>query len=310
MIFGFQSLLSWIAPRQRDPESRTYWGKASCFNPCCRGLSPHRPVAPVGLTASRGFNPCCRGLSLVGTVVSPMPSDSVKVSILVVVDWSRQQLASASHVGIGPGFQSLLSWIGRLNRAHRSAERTAGSWFQSLLSWIGRAQPYLGSGSWWTEPLFQSLLSWISPVGLLPTMRLPRRRSGFNPCCRGSAPRQRSLRSNRLWSSTLFQSLLSWIGRRQPTDCSACHRLKADVFQSLLSWIGRPAASRRSVSIGSFNPCCRGCFNPCCRGSVASIRCRGSAMRPSGPTERQRCFNPCCRGLVAPIGSSGIVAAA
>ena len=57
-------------------------------------------------------------------------------------------------------FQSLLSWIGRVNSEEEIKPPIVTSQFQSLLSWIGRVNAAKSSAS--TRPI-----------------------SGFNPCCRG-----------------------------------------------------------------------------------------------------------------------------
>ncbi len=157
------------------------------------------------------------------------------VSILVVVDWSRQPptasrtprqrccfnpccgglVASTSGAAAArrspPRFQSLLWWIGRVNKPKPKPSPPSAA-FQSLLWWIGRVNSTLSN------------MSDCSP-------------SGFNPCCGG------------LVASTAV-----------PPD--------------------RAAGPRQG-------------FNPCCGGLVASTA--GPPMRWRSASR----FNPCCGGLVA-----------
>ncbi len=233
-----------------------------------------------------------------------------QVSILVVVDWSRQPSRIRKRRRSHPGFQSLLWWIGRVNSIGRPRAPPTTR-FQSLLWWIGRVNAFVTGSTGWRLPWFQSLLWWIGRVNHDPELR---------PC-------NVMLR--------VFQSLLWWIGRvnswtrSKPFDDQA-------MFQSLLWWIGRvnavTAATGRST-VARFNPCCGGsvastrpgdaasaaagievsilvvvdrsrqrgdrggsascrCFNPCCGGSVPSTR------RPVPHASRTACFNPCCGGSV------------
>ena len=252
------------------------------------------------------------------------------VSILVVVDWSRQLPAHARADRVHCRFQSLLSWMRSrhveiLDRCEHpircfnpccrgsvavdSAASIVGCCapmtFQSLLSWIASRQPLRTVSA--HVPTVVSILVVVDLVASHVTV-IRVARSGFNPCCRG------------LVASTA----------RSPSRGLEC-----------------------------FNPCCRGLvastsgcrgsrpppasFNPCCRGSgrvnialdgrtrcamsvsilvvVDWSRQRARESRYSGSAElvsilvvvdwsRQpasaarvwaciECFNPCCRGLVA-----------
>ena len=91
----FQSLLWWIG-RVNWSAPPTTWPPDSRFNPCCGGL--------VASTWT-------------GRIARPARP---AVSILVVVDWSRQP-ANLSRRRDRPCrvFQSLLWWIGRVNRTAR-----------------------------------------------------------------------------------------------------------------------------------------------------------------------------------------------
>ena len=93
-ICVFQSLLWWIGRVNGSPIRRQAARRPAGFNPCCGGL--------VASTVRRHLN-------------APAEAD---VSILVVVDWSRQPRCLQSWlIASCHRFQSLLWWIGRVNAA-------------------------------------------------------------------------------------------------------------------------------------------------------------------------------------------------
>ena len=168
----------------------------------------------------------------------PAPCDDSRhaVSILVVVDWSRQPRRQRCRYGRAVMFQSLLSWIGRVNTVTFRSRATDSSAFQSLLSWIGR----------------------VNIPGRRSCNRS--RRSSFNPCCRGSVASTCRTIAAALAPRVSILVVVDLVASTSPTACRAESR-----FQSLLSWIGRVNSSD-SVS----GPPINACFNPCCRGLVAS----------------------------------------
>ena len=167
-------------PRLRPEASR-------CFNPCCGGSVASTRTGGMDRPRVRrfqsllwwigrvnsdapwttrcgpdvGFNPCCGGL------VASTPCDRraacklMAVSILVVVDWSRQHGRRSVSNDILAAFQSLLWWIGRVNRIGRGRQSPAPARFQSLLWWIGRVNTIT--------------------VGICDRAGRP----SFNPCCGG-----------------------------------------------------------------------------------------------------------------------------
>ncbi len=110
------------------------------FNPCCGGLVASTTIESSSCdrpTAS--FNPCCGGLvASTAAVRDALDADAVRVSILVVVDWSRQPGCTVSADRVEADmFQSLLWWIGRVNSIDLPGDEPVVR-FQSLLWWIGR----------------------------------------------------------------------------------------------------------------------------------------------------------------------------
>ena len=182
------------------------------------------------------------------------------VSILVVVDWSRQLVAIAAAPMVPLLFQSLLWWIGRVNgqsfMAHQLRSRVS---ILVVVDW-SRQRP--------------------GAAGQLPGIR------GFNPCCGGLVASTPDSRSGRL-SLPPFQSLLWWIGRvnRSLEGRDECR----DTFQSLLWWIGRVntmVVTGGSPSVARF------------QSLLWWIgRVNSSSVPPA--RSPARCFNPCCGGLVA-----------
>ncbi len=214
--------------RSQSPRSR-------CFNPCCGGLvastsARAQSAAPVrvfqsllwwigrvnaratwsGATGRTSFNPCCGGLVASTSSSSDASRPAHAVSILVVVDWSRQPAAA----GLRPRapcrvsilvvvdwsrqlrtddpeslrslpFQSLLWWIGRVNVCRSLNSDSRPAMFQSLLWWIGRVNSNGGARPSRRSSMFQSLLWWIGRVNIGWMCSSRPRRSSFNPCCGG-----------------------------------------------------------------------------------------------------------------------------
>ena len=226
------------------------------------------------------FNPCCPGSA-------------------------SSTISGRSCQGEVRGFQSLLSWIGLLNK-DQPAEDSYGLMFQSLLSWIGllnfRRTRYQfnywlcfnpccpGSASSTSSPFPGQLWS-----------------ACFNPCCPGSAS-STFLSRLLLPQQKGFQSLLSWIGLLnhgtygqflsaenvsilvvldrppQPTKYEPGSILKVG-FQSLLSWIGL------------LNPSECVCTRRGVRVSILVVLDRPpQPIRGPWPATSVRRFNPCCPG--------------
>ncbi len=223
----------------------------------------------------------------IGRVNAPIPVtcfDDQHVSILVVVDWSRQLARPERSACAGRGFNPCCGGLVASTDGRRVAPESVA--FQSLLWWIGRVNPRARR----------------SPI---------RTSSSFNPCCGGLVASTFSPPGGR--SRIIeFQSLLWWIGR---VNWVTVERFRPDEgFQSLLWWIGRVNLGRptkRDATDKCFNPCCGGlvastrepgprrvpwtlCFNPCCGGLVASTRKTIAEVEIDGAS-----FNPCCGGLVA-----------
>ncbi len=217
----------WAARRHRGPG----------FNPCCGGLVASTSRLRVGVVTGATFQSL---LWWIGRVNIGSCRSSIArriVSILVVVDWSRQL---ESGIGVNGGyvpFQSLLWWIGRVNRRPRGqGSREVGVSILVVVDW-SRQHVAEGLGHQLLDR-FQSLLWWIGRVN----------------------PRSPTLSP----SIATFQSLLWWIGRVNALPGPKRSSAHAQ-FQSLLWWIGRV-----NVSVtGQIIPC-GSCFNPCCGGLVAS----------------------------------------
>ena len=193
----------------------------------------------------------------------PQHAEMVPVSILVVVDCSRQQSSRKIMGRREVRFQSLLWWIAVVNFAIALAVRPLKSCFNpccgGLQSSTGPRFVEMGCGY-----RFQSLLWWIAVVNETGED------TGGNPY--------------------MFQSLLWWIA--VSTASEGRRGREGSQFQSLLWWIAvvnrkAPSCTLRSTS---FNPCCGGLqsstvrvqpdgdpvvsFNPCCGGLQSSTRGR------------------------------------
>ena len=107
------------------------------------------------------------------------------VSILVVVDWSRQLGSPGGPAFQSSAFQSLLSWIGRVNSDCWDLYYQDSMLFQSLLSWIGRVNSSRLPRMLDEVSRFQSLLSWIGRVNRARERIQTSTSISFNPCCRG-----------------------------------------------------------------------------------------------------------------------------
>ena len=188
------------------------------------------------------------------------------------------------------GFQSLLSWIGRVNSCSRRCYDDPDLLFQSLLSWIGRVNKYEVPPA--TDQLRVSILVVVDWS-----------RQHYTTPATGERLLEVSILVVVDWSRQQRQT------PRRPSRPGGVSILV------VVDWSRQPASSRRRRSSRSrrtcFNPCCRGlvastwwpssetvptasCFNPCCRGLVASTRSVRLTIDRS-----IRSFNPCCRGLVA-----------
>ena len=186
------------------------------------------------------------------------PGVRAGVSILVVVDWSRQQRArdSRSVAGREVSILVVVDW----SRQRRIAAQPDDVVFQSLLWWIGRV-----------NPIELRMTRSLKAVSILVVVDRSRQRTDIRTA---------------IVRRGMFQSLLWWIGRVNPW--ARCH------------------SPRRIMG-----------FNPCCGGLVASTR---QGPRDPGSSDhvsilvvvdrsRQQGrrtpgieppgFNPCCGGLVA-----------
>ncbi len=184
-----------------------------------------------------------------------------KVSILVVVDWSRQPTIFRGHHGSRATFQSLLWWIGRVNKCGFPIQWTLASSFNPCCGGLVASTGF----PWFLTShrrLFQSLLWWIGRVN------------------KAQAPVNTGTMRE-------FQSLLWWIGRVNESIRIAAIAAAPHVsILVVVDW------SRQPWRAGATEGCVRS-FNPCCGGLVASTVPR---VRRTWFT---RCFNPCCGGLVA-----------
>ena len=305
VVTAFQSLLWWIGRvnlRASWHEYRMYrvsilvvvdWSRQHssahcghiawrCFNPCCGGLvastlGPREPGNHV-----RGFNPCCGGLVASTPNIVRKLDRNAEVSILVVVDWSRQRRRRVIDAIRKVSILVVVDWS-----RQPTTSGPHGSWatFQSLLWWIGRVNSaacrsmdprnrvsILVVVDWSRQPGF--------PVGSLTSDG-----DCFNPCCGGlvaSTRRRHWFHRDEPRVSILV--VVDWSRQRVDSIAAIAGRL---MFQSLLWWIGR--VNRRA---GATEGCVRS-FNPCCGGLVASTvpRVRQNLVHDG--------FNPCCGGLVA-----------
>ncbi len=266
-----------------------------CFNPCCGGLQSSTAsmidatgsefqsllwwIAVVNrMTRSdrriRCFNPCCGGLqsSTRSRSASHVPGDAV--SILVVVDCSRQLrpcgLTATMSRCFNPccgGLQSSTWPIGSIRLVVDV----------SILVVVDCSRQRRLARSARDHAVFQSLLWWIAVVNSI-GIGSHDDRCSFNPCCRGLQSSTAGNRCDRE-SPSVFQSLLSWIAvvnaaelpDARPddrvsilvvVDCSRQHWIAVQrsctrhvMFQSLLWWIAvvnvdaRPEPVDRRVSI-------------------------------------------------------------
>ncbi len=182
------------------------------------------------------FNPCCVG-SVASTAVPlarglrPGP-----VSILVVLDRSRQPGLRRGAAGRGhcfnpccvgsvastgrPGVDRTgLYTVSILVVLDRSRQRKTISLFsinmplfQSLLCWIGRVNLGYNPVPERHHIRFQSLLCWIGRVNWPLSKPSHFLRQCFNPCCVGSVASTIN-NANNAPNDAQFQSLLCWIGR-------------------------------------------------------------------------------------------------
>ena len=164
------------------------------------------------------------------------------VSILVVVDRSRQLRHARLVAPRGSMFQSLLWWIGRVNIVGLEAGHRGPASFNPCCGGLVASTAEVDRSVTSSNTGFQSLLWWIGRVNVRP-LRLPGRTESrcFNPCCGGLVASTRESGRTMTSASPMFQSLLWWIGR-----------------------VNQLSAGRRASSAT--------CFNPCCGGSVASTR--------------------------------------
>ncbi len=189
-----------------------------------------------------------------------------RVSILVVVDWSRQPAGRGWPASRYSRFQSLLWWIGRVNaRLHARDDRTTHR-FQSLLWWIGRVNRSLeGRDEVQGHVSILVVVDW-SRQHHGRDRREPGDARGFNPCCGGLVA---STSSSVAPHDRPAQCFNPCCGGLVASTANAMRLVVNQVlFQSLLWWIGRV--------------------------NTHSIRCR---------RKRDPGFNPCCGGLVASTAS-------
>ena len=158
-----------------------------------------------------GFNPCCHGSGSLTRLEVRRRLYGRKVSILVVVD-----LARVTGHGLPASWATAMRCFNPCCRGSGSltsieqVSRELQKVFQSLLSWIGRVNDpghrpgtistcfnpcCRGSGS--RHPSFSASVLPLDP--------------GFNPCCRGSGSRDRGRPALLPSILFMFQSLLSWI---------------------------------------------------------------------------------------------------
>ncbi len=249
--------------RQRGLVTRRRGGAKKSSHPPLRVSASPREPWPIIRTGKSNFNPCCGGLvastlaHLLG-IAADLPVSILVVvdwsrqlscqriargrahgvSILVVVDWSRQRRYRAQPRRIDVPFQSLLWWIGRVNTSFAGSKTTSLAKFQSLLWWIGRVNDLRKTFPRSTATCFNPCCGGL--VASTSSDHLGQRGAQcFNPCCGGLVASTATRGRGGARHARLFQSLLWWIGRVNST-----------------MWPSRP---RRTSG-----------FNPCCGGLVAS----------------------------------------
>ncbi len=239
----------------------------------------------------------------------------VQVSILVVVDWSRQRVRPKRDHSVDAGpvwFQSLLSWIGRVNKLACEPRRRVSRCFNPCCRGLVASTRWLVSGTAIRRPCFNPCCRGLvasTPRRLRPAES---RLRCFNPCCRGlvaSTAMRRSFERGSTHVSILV--VVDWSRQPQPNDPPLVTIERVSILV-VVDWSRQPGR-RATLSVAPLS------FNPCCRGLVAST----PARMPDASDSRQvsilvvvdwsrqpslRCvdsrpdqpgFNPCCRGLVA-----------
>ena len=273
------------------------------FNPCCGGLVAST-VRRCPDARQACFNPCCGGL--VASTATPLHGcDHRRVSILVVVDWSRQLAATASTAG-STGFNPCCG--GLVASTREDAARLAEPGFNPCCGGLvaSTVERRRGEGSTCFNPccgglvastvglsgparrpsMFQSLLWWIGRVNAWrSSCGVIGQGMSFNPCCGGlvASTTCRPWRRDGMDDRVSILVVVDWSRQRDRRHLASRRHA---MFQSLLWWIGRVNGGRMTCM-----ECIAGGFNPCCGGLVASTTHSGSRRSPS--------FNPCCGGLVA-----------
>ena len=186
-------------------------------------------------TYAKRFNPCCPGSGSSTRRLVPAMFPDLQVSILVVLDRAPQQALRRVSPIVAEKFQSLLSWIGLLNREGLPcASRISGV---SILVVLDRAPQLRRAVTHPTQARgFQSLLSWIGLLNF--RLRQGRRRHvrGFNPCCPGSGSSTYVCLA--AFDGVYQVSILVVLDRAPQLVVRTKQTHLAPLFQSLLSWIG------------------------------------------------------------------------
>ncbi len=242
--------------RQRSATPATTAPMAG-FNPCCGGLQSSTRPADDRTTVARGFNPCCGGLQSSTPRSADAGRPRARVSILVVVDCSRQRRP-------GDGATADLSQVSILVVVDCSRQPywTPG---QPRLHRVSILVVVDCSRQRWL-----SLRNWTS--------------SCFNPCCGG-------LQSSTTFTDTSVgpRSVVSILvvvdcSRQRVLDRRAA-RLRSVSILVVVDCSRQPARTGSATGQGRS-------FNPCCGGLQSS-----TSACSDGPSPCRWSFNPCCGGL-------------
>ena len=215
-----------LHPRERDA------GGLPGFNPCCGGLQSSTLVARLGAQKAKLFQSLLWWIAVVNEIKLSKRVLVSRVSILVVVDCSRQQAVDHGQQRIG--HVSILVVVDCSRQ-----RRTSPTWpiprpgFNPCCGGLQSSTgPYYAKIV--REKAFQSLLWWIAVVNSRLDLDRQSSKAGFNPCCGG-----------------LQSSTSGWESRG-----SACQEVSILVVVDCSRQ--RRCERRRSRNSDSFNPCCGG----------------------------------------------------
>ena len=210
------------------------------------------------------------------------------VSILVVVDCSRQRRTVPQDAPVSTEFQSLLWWIAVVNEVVRTIDQFLKK-FQSLLWWIA-----VVNWEWMARHCEDGGVSILVVVDCSRQLRqheprLAERLPRFNPCCGG------------LQSSTLIPA-------GSPAVLPVSILVVVDCSRQ------RKALEQSRGGLSGFNPCCGGLQSSTSRwwpdGALDAPEFQSllwwiavvNSTSSSGPRRVGGGFNPCCGGLQSSTG--------